>query len=177
MKSRKSSCKVYAYSQFLCNLASFKLSTLDVRHPSRISSLLDCYLTRHSRSLIFLLAVLTRCRIFLQLCTASWQCGIIVRWYFMFNAVIHCIINSKESVSSIICILCQQTLSKRWFANVNMMSYCDVTNSAHPATMTKTPYCSVLQFDKEAHTIKQLPWASSEFCTTLITSEMLMLCL
>jgi len=42
-------------------------------------------------------------------------------------------------------------LSKRWFANVNMMSYCDVTNSAHPATMTKTPYCSVLPFDRGAY--------------------------
>jgi len=41
-------------TQFLCSLGSFKLSTLGVRHPSRMPSLLDCYSTRHSRSLVFL---------------------------------------------------------------------------------------------------------------------------
>jgi len=33
-------------------------------------------------------------------------------------------------------MLCQQSLTKRWFANVNMSSYCDVTNSVYPVTMT-----------------------------------------
>jgi len=42
-----------AHSQLLCSSASFKRSTLSVRHPSRIPSLLDCYLTRHSVSLMF----------------------------------------------------------------------------------------------------------------------------
>jgi len=37
-------------TQFLCSLASFKLSTLGVRHPSRTPSLLDCFMTRHSRA-------------------------------------------------------------------------------------------------------------------------------
>ena len=35
-----------------------------------------------------------------------------------------------------ICILCQQTLPKRWFGNMNMLSNCDVTNSAHQKQMT-----------------------------------------
>jgi len=33
-------------------------------------------------------------------------------------------------------MLCQQTSPKRWFANVNMTSYCDVTNSVYPVTTT-----------------------------------------
>jgi len=43
------------HSQLLCSLASFTLSTLGVRHPSRIPSLLDCNSTRHSLSLMFFL--------------------------------------------------------------------------------------------------------------------------
>jgi len=39
------SCVVYQVS---------KLSTLGVPYPSHISSLLDCHLTRHSLSLMFL---------------------------------------------------------------------------------------------------------------------------
>jgi len=42
---------IYAHSQFLCSLASFKLLTPGVRHRSRIPSLLHCYSTRHPRSL------------------------------------------------------------------------------------------------------------------------------
>ena len=38
----------------LCSSASFKLSTLGVRHPSRIPPQLDYYSMRHSRSLMFL---------------------------------------------------------------------------------------------------------------------------
>ena len=34
------------------------------------------------------------------------------------------------------CILCQQTLPKRWFGNRTMTSFCDVTNSAHQIEMT-----------------------------------------
>ena len=52
-ENRKFSCILYALSQFLCTSASFKLSTLRVRHSSRIPSLLDCDSTRHSRSLVF----------------------------------------------------------------------------------------------------------------------------
>jgi len=54
IKERKLACVVYVHSQFLCSLASFKLSTLGVRHPSRIPFLLDCCSTRHSRNLVFL---------------------------------------------------------------------------------------------------------------------------
>jgi len=49
---------LYAHSKFLCSLASFKLSSLGVRHPSR-TPLLNCYSTRHSR------------RADLQLCTCE----------------------------------------------------------------------------------------------------------
>jgi len=45
----KFSCVLYAHSKFLCSSASFKLSSLSVRHPSRIPSLLNCYSTKHSR--------------------------------------------------------------------------------------------------------------------------------
>jgi len=34
---------------FLCSLASFKLSTMGLRHPSRIPFLLDCYIRRDIR--------------------------------------------------------------------------------------------------------------------------------
>jgi len=50
----ESSCILYAHSQFLCSLASFKLSTLGIRHRSQIPSLIIYYSTRHSRSLMFL---------------------------------------------------------------------------------------------------------------------------
>ena len=56
---------LYVHSQFLCSLASFKLSTVGIRHPRGITSLLDCYSTRHSRSLILL-----------QLWTALSQCWV-----------------------------------------------------------------------------------------------------
>jgi len=33
-------------------------------------------------------------------------------------------------------MLCQQTSPNRWIGNMNLTSLCEVTNSAHPATMT-----------------------------------------
>ena len=42
-------------------------------------------------------------------------------------------------------MLCQQTSPKRC-ANVNMTSYCDVTNSVYPVTMTTICHCSILEF-------------------------------
>jgi len=33
-------------------------------------------------------------------------------------------------------MLCQQTSPKSQFGKVNMASYCEVTNSPHPITMT-----------------------------------------
>jgi len=45
-----------------------------------------------------------------------------------------------------ICMLCQQTSLKRWFANVNMTSYCDVTSSVYPVKMTTIRHCSILEF-------------------------------
>jgi len=42
-------------------------------------------------------------------------------------------------------MLCQQTLSKGWFANVNMTSCYDVTNSVCPVTMTTIRHCSILE--------------------------------
>jgi len=49
-----------------------------------------------------------------------------------------------------ICILCQQTSPKCWFANVNMKSYFDVTNSVYPVTMTTIRNCSILEFGRGA---------------------------
>jgi len=43
-----------------------------------------------------------------------------------------------------ICMLCQKTSPKCWFANVNMTSYCDVTNKVYPVTITTTSHCSIL---------------------------------
>ena len=53
-----------------------------------------------------------------------------------------------------ICMLRQHTSAKRWFANGNMTSYCDVKNGIYPVTMTTIRYCSILEFGR-GHTIKQ----------------------
>jgi len=49
----------------------------------------------------------------------------------MFITVTHCTTTTKESACRIICRLRQQTSLKRWSANANMTSYCDVTNSVY----------------------------------------------
>ena len=58
--------------------------------------------------------------------------------------MIHC----TKSACRIICMLFQQTSPKRWFANVNMTSYCDVTNSAFSVLMTTIRHCSILKFSR-----------------------------
>ena len=85
----------------------------------------------------------------------------------MFITVTHCATTNKESACRIICMLCQQTLSNRWFANVNMTSYCGVTNSVYWVTMTTIRHCSILEFIT-GHTIKESPRASPDLCTSLI---------
>jgi len=47
---------------------------------------------------------------------------------------------------------CQQISPKRWFANVNVTSFCDVTNSAYAVAMTTAGlrHCSVLEFGRGA---------------------------
>ena len=47
-------------------------------------------------------------------------------------------------------MLCEETSPKRWFANVNMTSCCDVTNSVYPVTMTTIHHCSTLEFGRGA---------------------------
>jgi len=47
---------------------------------------------------------------------------------------------TKESACMMMC-LCQKTSPKRWIWNVNLTSQCDVTNSAHPVTMTSIRHC------------------------------------
>jgi len=42
---------------------------------------------------------------------------------------------------------CQQT----WFANVNIMSHCDVTNSVYQVTMSTVHHCSILEFGRGAY--------------------------
>jgi len=54
---------------------------------------------------------------------------------------------SKESACRIICMLCQQTSPKRWFANVNMTSRCDVASSVYTVTMTTIRHCSILDLN------------------------------
>jgi len=39
-----------------------------------------------------------------------------------------------------------QTSPKRWFANVNMTSYYDVTNNVYPITMTTIHHCSIAYY-------------------------------
>jgi len=44
-------------------------------------------------------------------------------------------------------MLCQQISPKCWFANVNMTSYCDVTNSVYPVKMKNhTPLRNTIIF-------------------------------
>jgi len=40
-------------------------------------------------------------------------------------------------------MLCQQTSPKRWFAKVDITSYCYVTNSIYPVTMCTIRDCSI----------------------------------
>jgi len=48
-------------------------------------------------------------------------------------------------------MLYQQTSPKRWFANVNMTSYCDVTSSVYAVTITTIRHCSMREFGKGAY--------------------------
>ena len=57
--------------------------------------------------------------------------------------------------------------AKTLVANLNMMSYCDVTNSVYPATMTTIRHCSILGFGR-GYPIKQSPRASPHLCTPLV---------
>jgi len=63
-------------------------------------------------------------------------------------------------------MLCQQTSPKRWFANVNMTSYCDVTNSVYPVTMTTKRHCSILQFGRGASNQAVAPGITSPLHAT-----------
>jgi len=74
----------------------------------------------------------------------------------MLITVTHCT-TSKESVYRIVCMLCQQTSPKRWFANVNMTSYCDVTNSVYAVTMTTIRHCSMWEFGYGAYNHEVAP--------------------
>jgi len=70
----------------------------------------------------------------------------------MFSTVTHCTTTSKESVCRIVCMLCQQTSPKRWFANVNMALFCDVIKSVYSVTtMTTQRHCSILEFGRGAY--------------------------
>ena len=46
------------------------------------------------------------------------------------------------------CTLCQQTSPKRWFANVNMTSYCNVTKIVQLVKMTTIRHCWILKFGR-----------------------------
>ena len=74
----------------------------------------------------------------------------------MLIIMIHC----TKSVRRIICMLCQQTSPKRWFANVNMTSYCDVTKSAFSVLMTTIRHCSIQKLSRGAHNHAVAPGAT-----------------
>jgi len=82
----------------------------------------------------------------------------------MFITVTHCTTTSKESACRITCTLSQQTSPKCWFANVNMASYSDVTNSLDPVTAIAMRHCSILEFDR-GRTIEQSSRASLDLYT------------
>jgi len=87
----------------------------------------------------------------------------------MFSTVTHCARTRKESACRIIHILCQQISPKCWFANANMTSYYDVTNSAYPLAMTTPCHCSIPEFGR-GHTIKKSPGAPSDLHWSLVTN-------
>jgi len=60
----------------------------------------------------------------------------------------------------------QQTPPKRWFANVNMTSYYDVTNNVFPVTMTTIRHCSILEFGRGASN-QAVARASPDLCMPL----------
>jgi len=69
----------------------------------------------------------------------------------MFIIVTHCTTTSKESTCRIICMLCQRTSPKRWFAKVSVTSYSDVTNSGYLVTMKTIGHWSILEFGRRAY--------------------------
>ena len=80
------------------------------------------------------------------------------------------IVQRVKRVCRLICMSRQQTSPKCWFANVNITSYCDVTNSVYPVTMTTIHHCSILEFGRR-HKIKQSHWTSPYLCTPLGTTN------
>jgi len=54
-------------------------------------------------------------------------------------------------------MLCQQTSPKRWFANVNMTSYSDVTDNVYPVIMINIRHCSILKFGTGAYNYAVAP--------------------
>ena len=71
---------------------------------------------------------------------------------------------SNETARRIICMLCQQTSPKRWFANMNITSNCTVTNSVYTVPIGTLRHCSKQEFGR-GHKTKQLIRASSDLCT------------
>ena len=67
------------------------------------------------------------------------------------------------------CILRQQTSPKRWFGNRTMMSFCDVTNSAHQIQMTtlcrwmNPPLWKVSAYATEPYIWLRLQWKSTKY--------------
>ena len=48
-------------------------------------------------------------------------------------------------------MLCQQTSPKHWFANADMTSKCDITNSLYQVTMTTIRHWSILEIGRGAY--------------------------
>ena len=63
----------------------------------------------------------------------------------MFITGTHCRTTSKDSGCRIICMWPQQTSPKRWFGNVNVTSYWNITNSVYPVKMSTIRHYSILE--------------------------------
>jgi len=130
---------------------------------------------------VFYSAVLTSCRIVLQLRTALTALSATVfcsglltwleRWFYVLIVVTHCS-TSKESACRMIGMLCEQTSPKLCFAKASMTSYCDVTNSAYPVTLCNIRDCSILEFDRRASNQAVTPGinhhTSARHCSTAV---------
>ena len=63
--------------------------------------------------------------------------------------------------------------AKTLVANLNMTSYCDVTNSVYPVTMTTICHCSILEFVKGASNQAVAPGITTPLHATGMKSQLL----
>ena len=158
-----------AHFQFLCSLATFKLSSLDVRHPNRIPSY-STAIRQDIRAACF-------CSCKMHWC--SNECILLP----CFNALpdIFAVMNCSVLTLPLSAVFCSGLVTGNADKRVRRVRVeytlvckheCDVILWPHKLRMsvktTTIRYCSVLQFGGVAYTIKQSPRASSDLCTPLL---------